>query len=232
VATGTDDYEYADEASLLSALGEACEALRAGGVTFIVMGGIASAIWGRPRWTRDVDVFVRLEEAGRALEVLSDAGFETHVEQQHWLSKAAKHGVVVDVISRSHNDILLDEQMLRRASTVTYKGLELPVLAPEDVVVMKAVAASEDTFRYWYDALGIIGRSELDWTYLIARARQAGARRVLALLLYAQSLDILVPAAAIRALVSLVVEPTGATIGSALLDPPQVAGVDVAEVGW
>jgi hypothetical protein len=96
VATGTDEYEYADEASLLRALGEACDALRADGVTFIVMGGIASAIWGRPRWTRDVDVFVRLEEAGRALEVLSAAGFGTHVEQQHWLSKAEKHGVVVD----------------------------------------------------------------------------------------------------------------------------------------
>jgi predicted nucleotidyltransferase len=218
VTTGTDQYEYADEEALLRALGDATDALARAGVTFVVMGGIASGIWGRPRWTRDVDVFVRLEEAGRALEVLGEAGFETRVEQQHWLSKATKHDITVDVISRSHNDILLDDQMLERAPTVSFKGLELPVLAPEDVLVMKAVAASEDTFRYWYDALGIIGRTELDWTYLIARARQAGARRVLALLLYAQSLDILVPAAAIRALVALVVEPPGAPIGPAVVE--------------
>ena len=209
MTTGTDQYEYADEASLLKALAEATDALAAGDVTYVVMGGIASGIWGRPRWTRDIDVFVRLEDAARALEVLDTAGFETRVEQQHWLSKAEKHGVVVDVISRSHNDILLDDQMLQRSSTVVFKGLQLPVLAPEDVLVMKAVAASEDTFRYWYDALGIIGRTELDWTYLIARSRQAGVRRVLALLLFAQSLDILVPSAAIRALAALVVEPPG-----------------------
>jgi predicted nucleotidyltransferase len=207
VATGTDRYEYADEDALLRALAEAHDALRDADLTFVVMGGIASGIWGRPRWTRDVDFFVRLEDASRALEVLEAVGFETHVEQQHWLSKATKHGVTVDVISRSHNDILLDEQMLERALTVDFKGVELRVLAPEDVLVMKAVAANEDTFRYWYDALGIIGRTDLDWTYLIARARQAGARRVLALLLYAQSLDILVPGAAIRALAALVVEP-------------------------
>jgi hypothetical protein len=219
VTTGTDQYEYADEASLLLALGEATDAFARANITFVVMGGIASGIWGRPRWTRDVDVFVRLEDAARALEVLEEAGFDTRVEEQHWLSKATKHDVVVDVISRSHKDILLDDQMLERAPTVSFKGLALPVLAPEDVLVMKAVAASEDTFRYWYDALGIIGRTELDWTYLIARARQAGARRVLALLLYAQSLDILVPAAAIRALVALVVEPSSAPIGSAVLEP-------------
>ena len=219
MTTGTDQYEYADEASLLLALGEATGAFARANITFVVMGGIASGIWGRPRWTRDVDVFVRLEDAARALEVLEEAGFDTRVEQQHWLSKATKHDVVVDVISRSHNDILLDDQMLERAPTVSFKGLALPVLAPEDVLVMKAVAASEDTFRYWYDALGIIGRTELDWTYLIARARQAGARRVLALLLYAQSLDILVPAAAIRALVALVVESSSAPIGSAVLEP-------------
>ena len=229
MATGNDQYEYADEAALLSALGEARDALLDADVTFVVMGGIASGIWGRPRWTRDVDVFVRLEDAGRALEVLDAAGFETHVEQQHWLSKATKHGVTVDVISRSHNDILLDEQMLERAPTVDFKGLELRVLSPEDVLVMKAVAASEDTFRYWYDALGIIGRTDLDWDYLIARARQAGARRVLALLLYAQSLDILVPAAAIRALAALVVEPAEPSAAPAVVGRPG-PGVAPAEV--
>ena len=60
MTTGTDQYEYADEASLLKALAEATDALAAADVTYVVMGGIASGIWGRPRWTRDIDVFVRL----------------------------------------------------------------------------------------------------------------------------------------------------------------------------
>ncbi len=202
-----DGYDYADEACLLRALDEAQRALIAGGIDFLVMGGLASAVWGRPRWTRDVDLFVRPEDAGEALATLTDAGFETWVQHQHWLSKAKKHGVVVDIISRSHNDILLDEEMLARAETATFKGLTVRVLPAEDLIVMKAVAASEDTFRYWYDAIGVIGRADLDWDYLIARARPAGARRVLSLLLYAQSVDLLVPARAVALLAGLVVEP-------------------------
>jgi len=202
-----DGYDYADETSLLRALDEAQRALIAAGIEFLVMGGLASAVWGRPRWTRDVDLFVRPEDAGEALAVLTDAGFETWVQDQHWLSKAKKHGVVVDIISRSHNDILLDEEMLARAVTATFKGLTVRVLPAEDLVVMKAVAANEDTFRYWYDAIGVIGRADLDWDYLIARARPAGARRVLSLLLYAQSVDLLVSTRAIGLLAALVLEP-------------------------
>src|SRR5437899_191278 len=82
--------DYPDEEALLRALDESQEALEHGGVPFLVMGGIASAILGRPRWTRDIDLFVRLEDAGKALETLADAGFETWVEDQHWLAKAKK----------------------------------------------------------------------------------------------------------------------------------------------
>lgn len=69
---------------------------------------------------------------------------------------------------------------------------------------MKAVAAGEDTARYWYDALGILARSELDWSYLVARARQHGARRVLSLLLFASSIDLVVPAEPVQLLWSFV----------------------------
>jgi predicted nucleotidyltransferase len=207
-----DGYDYADEDALLGALDDAQEALLAGGVPFLVMGGIASGILGRPRWTRDVDLFVRPEEAGRALETLAAAGFETWVEHQHWLAKAKKHGVVVDVISRSHNDILLDDEMQSRGRAAIFKGRTLRLVPPEDLVVMKAVAASEDTPRYWYDAIGIVGRTELDWDYLLRRARPAGVRRVLALLLYAQSVDVLVPMSAIRELAALVLEPSNAEV--------------------
>ena len=43
---------------------------------------------------------------------------------------------------------------------------------------MKACAMSEDTSRYWYDAVSIIAHTELDWDYLVsagAPARRAEA---------------------------------------------------------
>lgn len=60
----------------------------------------------------------------------------------------------------------------------------------EDVLVMKAVANDEDTLRYWHDALAIVAQAELDLDYPVRRSRQHGARRVLRLLLYAQSNDL------------------------------------------
>jgi predicted nucleotidyltransferase len=210
MASQQDGYDYADEGELLQTLDEAQGTLRTAAIPFLVMGGIASAILGRPRWTRDIDLFVRLEDAGRAIEQFDAAGFDTSVEHPHWLAKAWRGDVVVDVISRSHKDILLDDEMLERAVEATFKEHAVRLVPPEDLVVMKAVAASEDTPRYWYDAIGIIGRAELDWDYLARRARPAGARRVLAVLLYAQSIDVIVPTHAIRALLDLVLEPQGA----------------------
>ena len=204
MASQGDDYEYADEEALLRALDESQEALEHGGVPFLVMGGIASAILGRPRWTRDIDLFIRLEDAGKALETLADAGFKTWVEDQHWLAKAKKHGVVVDVISRSRSDILLDDEMLRRGTSVTFRGHATTLVPPEDLAVMKAVAATEDTPRYWYDAIAIVGHTDLDWDYLVRRARAAGVRRVLSMLLYAQSNDLVVPTWVLQSLAELI----------------------------
>jgi hypothetical protein len=200
----TDGYEYADEDALLAALDDAQGALTRGGIPYLVMGGIASGVLGRPRWTRDVDLFLRPEDVTRALEALDEAGFETWIEHPHWLAKAKKHEVVVDVISRSWGDILLDEDMLERGHVATFKDRTVVLVPPEDLVVMKAVATSEDTPRYWYDAIGIIGHTELDWEYLVRRARPAGSRRVLSLLLYAQSVDVLVPGWATSALAEMV----------------------------
>jgi hypothetical protein len=76
---------------------------------------------------------------------------------------------------------------------MSFRGRDVPVAPPEDLIVMKAVAASEDTPRYWYDAVAMVASSELDWDYLVARARQRGARRILSLLLFAASLDLVVP---------------------------------------
>jgi hypothetical protein len=64
---------------------------------------------------------------------------------------------------------------------------------------MKAIAHDQDTPRYWHDALGIIAHTELDWDYLLQRAR-IGPRRVLSLLLHAQSDDLIVPDRAVRQL--------------------------------
>lgn len=194
-----------DEPAFLRVAGEAIAAIERREIPYAFIGGIASALHGRPRWTHDVDLLVRPEDAGRALEALAEAGFATQRTDDFWLFKGIKEGVLVDVIFRSTGDIYLDDEMLARSSVEEFKGLRLRVVAPEDLVVIKAVVHDEKTPRHWFDALGIIARTELDWTYLVWRARQA-RHRVASLLLYALSNDLPVPASAIRALLETVFE--------------------------
>lgn len=184
----------------LRVLDEALDALGKAGIPFLLIGGVGSAVYGRDQGTRDIDVFVRPETARKVLEVLGARGFDTKEVAERWLSKAIKHGVLVDVIFRSSRDILLGDDMLARARVMPFRGRMVPIAPPEDLIVMKACAMSEDTSRYWYDAVSIIAHTELDWDYLVARAREHGARRLLSLLLFATSLDIVVPSEPIETL--------------------------------
>ena len=189
-----------DDDRFVAVLRDASAALDAEGVDYLLMGGVGSAAVGRPRWTHDIDFFVRPEDAHRVLKALEGAGFTTEETYPDWLFKGFKHDVLVDVIFRSAGGIMLDEDMLARATKGDFKGQQVRLIAPEDLIVIKAVVSDEHIPRHWYDALGLISFCDLDWDYLVCRARQFGARRVLSLLLYAQSNDLIVPAGPVREL--------------------------------
>src|SRR5262245_10107137 len=196
----TSEITEADVDLFLRVLDETIATLDATRIPYLFIGGIGSAVYGRDQGTRDIDVFVRPETARKVLDALDRRGFETREVQEWWLSKAIKDGVLVDVIFRSTRDILLGDEMLERSRSVPFRGRTVPVAPPEDLIVMKASAMSEETSRYWYDAASIISHTSLDWDYLLARARQHGPRRLLSLLLFATSIDIVVPSGPIEAL--------------------------------
>ena len=124
----------------------------------------------------------------------------TEETDPRWLFKGFKDEIMVDVIFRSTGDIYLDEEMLAHARVADVRGCAARVIAPEDLLLIKALTADEHMPHHWHDALGVITGSELDWDYLVSRARRHGARRVLSLLLYAQSNDLGVPVKPVRAL--------------------------------
>jgi predicted nucleotidyltransferase len=194
-----------EEDVFLAVVRDAARVLEAAGIDYGLMGGLATAVFGRPRWTLDVDIFIRPQDARPAQEELATAGFEPKPSQHNWLVKCVKDKVLVDLIFTAKGGIYLDDLMLSRIRPVDFKGVPLRVVPPEDLVVMKAIASDQDTPRYWHDALGIIAASELDWDYLVQRAR-IGPRRVLSLLLHAQADDMIVPDRAIRSIYRAVYE--------------------------
>jgi predicted nucleotidyltransferase len=180
------------EETFLQMLDQVMHVVDETGLPAVLIGGIASAVFGRPRWSEDIDLLVRPEDADRHLDAMAEDGFEVHRTFPDWLYKAFRDGVLVDVIFKSTGDIYLDQEMLDRSRTESFRGRPLVVAPPEDLLVMKALAHSEPTPRYWHDALGVLIRSDLDWEYLLRRARN-GPRRILSLLLYAQSNGLAVP---------------------------------------
>jgi predicted nucleotidyltransferase len=191
-----------DEDVLLEVLGEAVKAIEDAGIPYVFIGGLASVLLGPPSSTNDIDFFVRPEDAEKVLKVLEDHGFATKVHDASWLMKALKDSVLVDVIFRSTGDIFLDDEMLARATVGEFKRQRLRIVSPEDLMVMKALAHQRDT-HYWYDALDLLAHSEMDWDYVLRRARH-GPRRILSLLAYAQSEDLAVPNSAIQKLVEVI----------------------------
>ena len=177
------------------------DALEPTSIPYLFIGGVASGGLGRPRSTADIDVFIRPEDRERVLQALGACGFETQRTDPVWLYKAFQDGILVDIIFKSKGEIYLDPQMLERQTQAEFHGKLLRLVSPEDLILIKALAHSELTPSHWHDALALLAYAELDWEYLLKRARMA-PRRLLSLLLYAQSIDLWVPDSVVSRLYS------------------------------
>lgn len=175
-----------------SALFSALDALEEARVSYALIGGIAASGLGRPRSTQDIDIFVRPEDAEAVLTVLGSRGFRTEETNPTWLFKAFKEDVLVDIIFRSEGGFYFDDEMRGRTFKINYHGREVPIVSAEDFILIKCAVHSEEGPHHWHDALSALSHAKLDWSYLLHRSRKA-ARRLLALLIYAQSDDIWVP---------------------------------------
>ena len=203
VTDGADGLNGSHHEAFAVALARTIAVLAEAGVQFAILGGVASAGYGRARWTKDIDVFCRPEDADRALDALAEHGFDVERTNPSWIYKAFRDGVQVDVIFKAKGGLYFDESMASRTRFVSLVGVEVPAVAPEDLIVMKALSHDEESPRHWHDALGVLATADLDWDYLLERAR-LGPNRVLALLHYALSVDVPVPTSAVQHLHAMV----------------------------
>lgn len=177
---------------LAPVLNEVVDTLGQTGIAYLFGGGLAAKCFGRERLTKDIDLFVRPENADKLLEALEKAGFKTQKTDPKWLYKAKKDDIPIDIIFKSAGNIFLDDETFKRATPMEFMGRPINILPPEDLIIMKSLATGEFTPNHWYDALDVIKSTPVDWDYLKRRAKH-GPRRVLSLLFYAQSVDLPVP---------------------------------------
>jgi hypothetical protein len=183
-----------------SVLRASTEAIDRAGVQHLVFGSIATRALGRPRpisTDEDIDLFVRPPDAPGALSALEDAGFVTVEEDPTWIHKARRAGVTVDVIFKAAGRVYMDDEMFERGISTAVMGVDVRLLPPEDLAVMKALIHDEDRAFDWFDALALLERDGFDWGYLVRRAEAFGAHRVLSLMIFAQTEGVSVPPDAI-----------------------------------
>lgn len=117
-------------------------------VKYVVIGGVASVLYGVPRATFDLDILIEAstENAERLLAALMDAGFGTAA-----LTDA--QDIVAHEITVFNDRARLDVQTWtpglsfadawRRRKTVTYQGQDFFIVSRDDLIASKRAAGRE-----------------------------------------------------------------------------------------
>lgn len=116
-------------------------------VPWILIGGLAASLLGRPRLTRDVDALAAVEESRweGLLQGSRSFGFLPRIADPVAFAQRSRvllirheaTGIDVDLIL---GELPFEAEAIRRGKRGHVGGLVVPLATPEDLVVMKAVA--------------------------------------------------------------------------------------------
>ena len=124
-------------------------------ISFVIIGGIAASLWGRPRMTLDVDLVViisrnrilsflkSLREVGFKISPSSEPKMIGRLQRGLPVKIRYKKGLSVDLRIASYT---LDHRAMKRARKIRLFDLSLPVARPEDLIVYK-IARLDDLDR-------------------------------------------------------------------------------------
>jgi hypothetical protein len=114
-------------------------------IDYMVVGGIANAVWGEPRSTVDVDVTIVVDET-KVPETVAAIGQRVRVavgapvpfvRDTRVLPLDSASGVRIDVIFAL---LPFEVEAIGRARTVRLAGRDVRVVTPEDLILMKIIS--------------------------------------------------------------------------------------------
>ena len=155
-----DEQPFSD---LEQSLKRSASALRRAGVPFLLGGSLASWARGGPETRHDLDLMIKPQDTERAVAALSDAGMRFEDPPEEWLVKAWDGDTLIDLIF-SPKGIPMDDEAFNRGEVLSVLGMEMRVMALEDVLVTKLMALSEHALRYESSiAIARALRERIDW---------------------------------------------------------------------
>ena len=216
-----DEQPFSD---LEATLKKAASALREAGVPFLLGGSLASWARGGPETRHDLDLMLKHSDAERALDALVQVGMRPERPPENWLLKAWDEDVLVDLIYWP-SGMAIDDDVLARGEELSVLGMEMQVMALEDVIVTKLRALTEHALRY--ESLLAISRAlreQVDWGQVRRRTQDSPFARAFFVLL--EGLGIIEPGTAMG--------DSGRGVNVRVLTPGHEAGTgrfDAADAG-
>jgi len=141
-------------------------------IPFLVGGAFAFARYvGIERPTKDLDLFVKEEDVGRALTRLKRRGYDVEVPFPHWLAKVRNGGSFIDLIFSSGNGVArVDQEWYEHALEEEILGVPMRLCPPEEMIWSKAFVQERERFD-GADILHLIRErgAQLDWHRLATR---------------------------------------------------------------
>ncbi|MGH2949645.1 MAG: nucleotidyltransferase [Solirubrobacteraceae bacterium] len=183
---GSDEQPFAD---IEHALKRSAAALRDADIPFLLGGSLASWARGGPETHHDLDLMIRPADVERALQALADAGMRPERPPENWLVKAWDGETLLDLIY-CPKGMPMDDEVLARGEELSVLGMEIRVMALEDVMATKLLALTEHSLRY--EGLLQIARAlreQIDWEAV--RSRTAGSAFAQAFFVLLEGLEIL-----------------------------------------
>jgi hypothetical protein len=194
--------DRAPDPRIVATLKKAVGVLNEAGIPFALAGSMACWALGGPPSRHDVDLALQRSDTERALDALEAAGFRPEHPPEGWLVKAWDDDVLVDLIWAPMG-LEITATVLSAAGTVHVDGIELPALAPTDVLTSKLLALNEGHLDFEGLLAMVRGvREQVNWDEL--RRRTEGRPLARSFLYMANELGLIAGAA-----------PAGVTKGAA-----------------
>ncbi len=166
-------------ADLETVLADVARRLHSARIPYMVIGGLANAVWGVPRSTLDIDITVLLDprDVGRLLRALGSRyrprtrDPEGFARRTRVLPVVHEDGVQVDLVFAL---LPFEEDAIRRAVELAVRGVPVRFCTAEDLVLHKIVS---DRQRDRDDVAAILARrrATLDRAYLDPRVEELAA---------------------------------------------------------
>ncbi|MBA3052169.1 nucleotidyl transferase AbiEii/AbiGii toxin family protein [bacterium] len=156
--------------------GEICSILKKNKIPYLVIGGLAAGVLGKPRFTEDADflIFIPRSKAKKLLKTLRGQGF--NFDRKEAENTIIARGVFRVSLGAYHADFIINtikigKAALKRAFDVKLFGKKVKFPSPEDLILFKLIAGRELDIM---DAKNIYfrHRDKIDEQYLIKSAQQ------------------------------------------------------------